>query len=254
MPVIISKRIYCIILSSLISLHVFAGNETDKIHDSFDQVLATHVVDGHVNYAGIEDDPRFFNYLETLKSTNPDSFATEQEKLAFWINTYNALAIKGILDGLSPSTFFGRVSYFKTTDYEAGGRTFNLYDLERDIIIPFNEPRIHFAIVCASISCPKLISEAYTAAKLEQQLNDNAKAFINNSEKNDLNINKKTIRVSKIFDWFDKDFEKYSGSVPKYIAQFVNDAELRDVLTKESLKVRYLKYDWNLNGTPPAGE
>lgn len=248
----LEKQIVTFIFVTLLATNVLAKSSASTIHDTFDQVLMVHVTEGHVDYAGIKSDPRFFRYLETLKSTNPDTFATEEEKLAFWINAYNALAIKGILDGLSPSSFFGRVSYFKTTDYEAGGRKMNLYDLERDVIIPFDEPRIHFAIVCASISCPKLRSEAYIADKLDQQLNDNAIAFINNPGKNALSPDRKTIEVSKIFDWFKKDFDKHSGSVQKYIAQFVVDGELAEALAKESYRIKYLKYDWNLNGNPPG--
>ena len=245
-----TKRITIWCLALLVSINAFAESNTDAIHNDFNQVLVTHVKDGHVDYAGIKNDPLFPKYLETLKTTDPDTFASEEEKLAFWINAYNALAIKGIIDGLSPSTFFGRISYFKTTDFEVAGRTINLYDLERDIIIPFNEPRIHFAIVCASYSCPKLISEAYVASKLDKQLNDNTIAFINNPEKNDLS-GKKTIKVSKIFDWFTEDFAKYSGSVQKYIAPFVQDPALAEALSNENFKVRYLKYNWSLNGSPP---
>ena len=151
-------------------------------HELFDIVLKENVSPaGDVNYPGIKDDARFTEYLDYLAKTDPETLSSEAEKLAFWINGYNALTIKGILDGLSPASFFSRITFFKSTDYEIGGRTINLYDLERDIIIPFNEPRIHFAINCASASCPILIPEAYTADKLEQQLETNTIKFINDS-------------------------------------------------------------------------
>ena len=219
-------------------------------HDLFDQVLQKHVSQGKVNYSAIKQDNRFQQYLDYLAKTNPEKFSSESEKLAFWINAYNALAIKGILDGLSPDGFFSRITYFKTTDYDLAGRKMNLYDLERDIIIPFNEPRIHFAIVCASASCPKLIAEAYTADKLEQQLEKNTREFINNSFKNSFDVEKKRAGISKIFDWFPEDFSKHSGSVQKYLANYVDDTAVSNLLAEEKFSVSFLEYDWSLNGNP----
>lgn len=224
---------------------------TDTKHEEFDAVLKAHVVDGVVDYASIKKDARFSNYLNVLGNTNPDGFATDAEKLAFWINAYNALAIKGILDGRSPSGFFGRIGYFKTTDYQVAGRSINLYDLERDIIIPFGEPRIHFAIVCASQSCPKLRSEAYVASRLGEQLEDNTRAFMNDPHKNTFDTDKKIAKVSKIFDWFDEDFEKHSGSVQEFVSKYLDDKSIAEQLSQENFRVKHLKYDWNLNGTPP---
>ena len=119
-------------------------------HELFDQVLLAHVNEGKVNYLAIKEDKRFKDYLIYLAETNPERFATDSEKLAFWINAYNALAIKGITDGLSPSGLFSRITYFKSTDYELAGHDINLYDLEHDITIPFGEPRSHFPIVFSS--------------------------------------------------------------------------------------------------------
>lgn len=239
----------CFLIFSSIGLNAKEHYQTDSLHQDFSAILTENVQDGVVNYTGIGNDPRFHQYLEVLKQTDPDNFESDSEQLAFWINAYNALAIKGIIDGLSPSSFLGRITYFKTTDYEVGDREINLYDLERDIIIPFNEPRIHFAIVCASASCPKLRSEAYTAANLEQQLEENALDFINDKTKNEFNATKKRASVSKIFDWFEKDFEKHSGSVQAYLSRFVNDEQHAQALKNSDYKVKHLKYDWSLNGT-----
>ena len=188
--------------------------------DLFDGVLRDHVNQGFVDYPAIAQDLRFAEYLNYLTETDPDSFASREEKLAYWINAYNALAIKGILDGLSPDGFFARIEFFKTTDYALAGEEINLYDLERDIIIPFSEPRIHFAIVCASASCPVLKSEVYRAETLDAQLEDSATRFINDKEKNQFDIKLRIAKLSMIFDWFAEDFEKHSGSVAKYIRQY----------------------------------
>ncbi len=219
--------------------------------DAFAGLLRANVSPaGAVNYPGIKADPRFADYIGYLAGADPDAFATRQEKLAFWINAYNALAIKGILDGLSPDGLFARVTFFRTTDYTLAGRQIDLYDLEREIIIPFNEPRIHFAINCASASCPRLGAEVYTAARLEQQLEAATRAFINDESKNRFALAENTASISKIFDWFREDFERAAGSVQKYLANYVADAEIARRLAEEGFKVQYMDYDWSLNGTP----
>lgn len=218
----------------------------------FDQVLRRHVTDGHVDYAGIAGDARYADYLQVLQQTHAESLPTRAEKLAFWINAYNALAIKGILDGYSPYTFFGKVRFFYRNEYTVGGVRTSLYDLEHKILIPLREPRIHFAIVCASKSCPKLRAQAYTAERLEQQLEEDARQFINDPQRNRFDRDQKIAHVSKIFDWFESDFKAHSGSVQRYLARYVADAAIAEALAADAYEVNYLRYDWNLNGTPPG--
>ena len=245
-----SWKLLSLLLGLVVTTSVVAS--TSGLHQRFDEVLATYVSNGSVNYAGIASDPRLNEYLNRLATTDPQQLSDPKERLAYWINAYNAFAIKGIIDGGSPSSFFGRIGYFKNRTYRAGGEDINLYDLERDVLIPMNEPRIHFAIVCASMSCPLLISEAYTAEKLDQQLETNAREFINDERKNRFDRQAKVAHLSKIFDWFDKDFEKHSGSVLRYVAQYVDDPELAAALERGDYRVKHLPYDWSLNGTPPA--
>ena len=135
--------------------------------------------------------------------------------MALWINAYNAYAIKGILDGYSPGTWVGRYRYFIGRTYRVGGASINLYDLEREILIArFHEPRMHFAIVCASASCPKLQSWAYDRTQLEPQLELAARGFINDSSRNRFDRENRVAYLSKIFDWFADDFSSQAGSVP----------------------------------------
>ena len=218
--------------------------------DLFDGILRDHVNQGVVDYPAISQDKRFQEYLNYLAVTDPKTFDSREEKLTFWINAYNALSIKGILDGLSPNSFFGRISFFKTTDYPLAGRGIDLYELERDIIIPFGEPRIHFAIVCASASCPTLKSEVYRAETLDKQLEDATIQFMNNTDKNQFDAKLRIARLSMIFDWFDKDFEKHAGSVARYVKTYISDAEAIRVLSAKDVYIRHLDYDWSLNGIP----
>lgn len=222
---------------------------SDTLHESFDEVLKENVVDGQVNYAGIKGDQRFHDYLQFLKNANLNIYGTQKEKLAFWINAYNALAIKGILDGLSPGSFISRVSFFITTDYVVAGREISLRALEHDVLIPFADARIHFAIVCASQSCPTLRAEAYLASRLDEQLDSNTKIFINNPQKNQFDNHAGLARLSRIFDWFGDDFARHSGSVQKFIAQYINNPDTADLLRHDRFRLKYLTYDWGLNGT-----
>lgn len=222
-------------------------------HHTFDAVLRAYVAHGEVNYPGIAQDARFAEYLQELARIDPEALATREEKLAYWINAYNAFAIKGILDGSSPSTLFGRVAYFKLREYRAGGRDISLYDLERKVLIPMGEPRIHFAIVCASKSCPWLRSEAYTPDRIEQQLDDSARQFINDPSRNFFDSARKVAYLSQIFDWFAEDFQRSSGSVLGYLTPYLNDQRLAQESKNGGYAIKHLDYDWNLNGTPPEG-
>ena len=236
--------LWCILVSA-------PAGTAGEARDAYAGLLRDNVsVAGAVNYPGIKADPRLAEYLDYLAAADPDAFATDQQRLAFWINAYNALAIKGILDGLSPDGLFLRVIFFRTTDYTLAGREINLYDLERDIIIPFNEPRIHFAINCASASCPILGAAPYVADRLAPQLEAATRAFINDPAKNRFDLAANTASISKIFDWFQADFERATGSVQKYLANYVADPEAAARLAQDGFEVRYLDYDWSLNGAP----
>ncbi len=225
------------------------SDANSNLHTAFNNVLEGNVHKGRVNYAAIKSHPEFKPYIESLKAK--PSFNNQNDELTYWINAYNALVIKGILDGGSPSTFFGRKSFFKGDEYQLAGMSINLNDLERKIIIPIGEPRIHFAINCASSSCPKLRPQVFTANELESQLEHAANDFINDTMRNYFDAKMKVAHISKIFDWFEEDFVKHSGSVQKYLSQYVNDADIAKQLRNEEYKIKYLKYDWSLNGTKP---
>ncbi len=222
-------------------------------HKVFGEVLGAHVKDGVVYYPGIQTDDRLPIYLAKLDRVDPHALATRSERLAFWINAYNAFAIKGIVDQYSPMSWWGRYRYFIGRDYPVGGQRINLYDLERKVLIPyFREPRIHFAIVCASTSCPRLQSRAFTAAELEGLLEQGAKAFINDPTRNRFDREEQIAYLSKIFDWFEEDFVAHSGSLLNYVKRYLADPELVDELETTTYSVRFLEYDWGLNGPPPV--
>ncbi|MGQ0810756.1 MAG: DUF547 domain-containing protein, partial [Nitrospiraceae bacterium] len=170
----------------------------------------------------------------------------------FWINAYNAFAIRGILDQYSPMTLIGRYRYFIARDYRVGGKTINLYDLERKLLIPdFREPRIHFAIVCASTSCPKLQPWAYRGDVLDRQLEEAARTFINDATRNRFDRRQRVAHLSMIFKWFTEDFEAQSGSLMNYVNRYLTDPELARDLEVTPYQIEFLEYDWSLNGPQP---
>lgn len=221
-------------------------------HRLLGQVLASHVRDGVVDYPGIQLDNRLPAYLAQLDQVDPNALSRRNERLAFWINAYNAFAIKGILDRYSPVGYVGRYHYFIGQEYRVGGATINLYDLERQVLIKqFQEPLIHFAIACASTSCPKLQPWTYEPDQLDRQLDRVARDFINDPTRNRFDRNRKIASLSMIFKWFDDEFTKAAGSVLAYITRYVSDPELAQDLTRSEYRIEYLEYDWTLNGIQP---
>lgn len=213
----------------------------------WDALLREAVDDGYVDYGQWSDNPRFDALVAQIAEADTGGMSRE-EKLVFYINAYNILAARGILDGSSPDGLIGRYVYFKRDRYRVAGERISLHELEHERIRPLKEPRIHFAIVCASVSCPILQSEAYTLDGLDRQLQSAAVGFINDPERNRFDIEQRRAELSSIFKWFEEDFVEAAGSVQAYVARFVDDAQAADLLQQSAFEVDYLPYDWGLNG------
>lgn len=229
------------------------------LHAAFDALLRIAVHDGVVDYACFqEQESTLDRYLAQLAETDPATLSRD-DRLALWINAYNAYTIKLILTRYPDIESIRDISRpWKRTDWVVGGREYSLDDIEHEILRKeFAEPRIHFAIVCASISCPDLQPEAFRGATIDEQLTRAARGFLANPRKG-LRIEQKDpflgseyyeVRVSSIFKWFGEDFEK-EGSRIDFVRMFV-DAETRALLeaNRDDLKLKFLDYDWDLNGT-----
>ena len=216
-------------------------------HDVWTTLLQKNVSEeGQVNYKGFIEDSTLFNkYLTKISNHPPAKNWSKEEQLAYWINVYNAFTIKLIIDnyplksikdistGLPMINSTWDIKFFKI-----GSIDFDLNTIEHEILRKkFNEPRIHFAINCASISCPKLRKEAYISEQLERQLEEQIFDFINHSDKNIITTNE--TKLSKIFDWFKRDFTKEKNLVD-YISKYQPNI-------KQNNKIEYLEYDWSLN-------
>jgi hypothetical protein len=225
---------------------------TEVTHQLWHQVLEHSVTNGRVDYPAIQIEHRFADYLRQLDRVDPATLPTREEQLAFWINAYNAFAIRGILDGESPAPYVGWYYYFKVREYAVGGEVVTLYNLEQAILrAQFNEPRVHFAIVCASNSCPKLQSWAFEGPQLAQQLDQVAREFVNDPSRNRFDRQRKVAYLSRIFEWFEGDFVASAGSVQKFVARYVLDPEVAQDLAADTYRIEFLEYDWSLNGIPP---
>lgn len=220
-------------------------------HEQWDVLLRKHVSpDGQVNYKGfIEDKAKLQAYLDLLSSQAPDRKRwSQEEQLAYWINAYNAFTVKLIVDNypvksiqdLQPRLNIPLVNTVWNLEFfEIAGKKASLDEIEHKILRKeFDEPRIHFAINCASFSCPKLLNEAFTADKLEKQLHATAVDFINDPKRNRIAANK--IEISQIFSWFKGDFTK-NGSIIDYLNQYSK------VTINPKATVAHLSYDWTLN-------
>ena len=230
---------FLIIITLLIGIAAHSHNS--EIHRSWNVLLNEHVSEtGSVDYKGFNADRvKLKAYINELANNVPDdNTASKNEKLAYWINAYNALTIDLILENYPLESIKDIKNPWEQKLWKLGGRTYNLNEIEHDILRKLNEPRIHFAIVCASVSCPKLLNEAFTASNLEEQLTNATKEFLSDSSKNE--ISKNEIKLSKIFKWFKKDFEQ-NGSLIDFLNQY------SEVKISDSVKKSFKNYDWELN-------
>jgi hypothetical protein len=227
------------------------SNSTPVSHESWTFLLEQYVADdGWVDYKGFQKDSQNLKqYLDLLSSAHPnDKNWSREEQLAYWINAYNAFTVKLIIDHYPVASikdikngipFVNTVWDIKYINIE--GHEYDLNNIEHGIIRKyFDEPRIHFAVNCASVSCPKLLNQAYTADRLEQQLTTAAKGFLADPLRN--NVSKS--ELSSIFSWFKGDFKKKSGSLIEFINQYAPQPIAEDA------ELTFLPYDWSLNEEP----
>jgi len=225
------------------------SSKTAIVHDRWDKILKQYVSpSGQVNYKGIlENRDTLKQYLDLLSEFPPDAQTwTEEEQLTYWINAYNAFTVELILRYYpikSIKEIGGSLpminSAWDIKFFKIGGVDFDLNTIEHEILRKeFDEPRIHFAINCASVSCPILLNEAYTASKLEDQLQRQAIHFVNNPKKNQINNDK--ANLSKIFNWFENDFTR-NGTLIDFVNQY------SQTTISSNAKTAFMDYDWNLN-------
>jgi len=218
-------------------------------HELWDGLLQEHVQpDGNVDYASLlQERSKFDEYIKLLENNHPNPMNwSREESMAFWINAYNAFTVQKVLDHYPVSsikdikggiTFISSIWDQKFINIE--GREYDLNNIEQGILRKYyKEPRIHFAVNCASISCPPLANFAFTGDELDDQLDLMTEKFLADTSKNVITADR--LELSKIFNWYKPDFTD-GQSLKEYINQYT------DIDISPSAKIKYLPYDWGLN-------
>lgn len=211
--------------------------------------------DGNVNYRDWKSSAKnrraLTQYLESLSYADPSQPASREATIAFWVNAYNALTIEGILR-VYPIASVRELrdvrgepyDFWDNTRLYVAGKAYSLNDIEHKVLRPLTEPRIHFAIVCGSKSCPRLSQEAYSAPRLEQQLDESAKHFL--KQPGNFAFVGNSIQAASIFDWFGKDFGDDEREVTKRLHPWLPQSS-QSKLDATNPPLKFSEYDWSLN-------
>jgi len=219
------------------------GVETKIDYSIWEIILKKYINNkGDVDYKGLKRQEKMLDdFLTILESTKVDGSWEKKQKIAFWINVYNAYTIKLILQNYPVKSIKDIKKPWDKKFFYVNEQLLSLGDVEHQILRKeFDEPRIHFAINCASKSCPRVIQIPYTAKNLNNLLERQTKEYINNPELN--NIEPELFKLSKLFSWFSKDFKQAEGSVINFVNKYSNTK------IKNQKNRGAIEYDWSLNG------
>jgi len=240
------------------------GHSFDHAHKAWDALLKRHVVliDGgkssQLRYAGMATERAALKrYLDSLSAVRESEFNAwpEAERKAFLINAYNAFTIEKILaryPDIRSIWDFGKLfgNPFKDPFFVLLERKRTLDWIEHDELRGrYREPRIHYAVNCASVGCPMLREEAYVASRLDAQLEEQARRFLSDRTRNRLRAGR--LEVSRIYDWFKEDFEPRAKYFAGYAELLADDPGERRAIVEGKAPLRFLDYDWSLNDASP---
>lgn len=235
--------LFALLLLTFTAAPAFAADIVDN--KPFDALLKKYVnKKGMVDYAGLKasdkDKAALDAYVDAIGSAKVSGGVST--KLAFYINAYNAIVIKSIVDRYPIESVMKVEGFFKSTKHTVAGKSLTLDQLENDIIRKeFSEPRIHFVLVCGAQSCPRLQRRAASGNSLNGLLESAAKEFIPKATKIDGN----TVTTSELFNWFKDDFVKAEGSVGKFLAKYL--PKHKEVLISDAASFKFSTYSWKLN-------
>lgn len=230
------KKLFLFI--TFLSLNAFSQNVDYKNYESFlNKYVSTA---GNVNYDKIKANKAELDAIvNAITDNRPTEKWTKNEKMAYYINIYNIFTIKSIIDNYPTKSIKNISNVWDKRNIPQGKIMYSLSDIENKILRKMGDSRIHFAINCASFSCPKLDNDVFTADKLDKQLETAAATFINDKTKNQITASE--IKLSNIFDWYASDFKDDSGSVIEFLNKYS-----KTKIDKKA-KTRFLDYNWNLN-------
>ncbi|HYD56911.1 MAG TPA: DUF547 domain-containing protein [Burkholderiales bacterium] len=253
---------------SVLALLFWAGSAAaqafDHGHAQWDALLREHVVlsqdskASRVRYESLaRNRAALQRYLAGLSAVTAEQFAgwTRAEQMAFLINAYNAFTVEKVLmryPEVRSIWDFGKLfsNPFRDRFFQLLGRPASLDDVEHETLRKnYRDPRIHYAVNCASIGCPMLREEAYVAGRLERQLDEQAARFLSDRTRNRLAGDR--LEVSRIFDWYKEDFEPRDAYFARYATLLADDPDGRRRIAEGRAKLGFLDYDWTLNDARP---
>jgi hypothetical protein len=230
-----------IILFSSLSLMAYK-QESNQFNQQLDAFLKKYVQKGKVDYNRLKNNFEDVNSLyKSLENVNVSALSKNETK-ALYINAYNIIVIRQITEYFPLKSAIDKNGFFDKVKHNVGGEMLTLDQIEKGkVIIPFQDPRVHFAFSCAAASCPELANFAYTADKLDAQLDERTSNSINNPDFIKVNSNENLVQVSKIFKWYERDFKMKADDALSYINQY------RKSKIPENYNVDFYEYDWSLN-------
>ncbi|MFW7381888.1 MAG: DUF547 domain-containing protein [Oligoflexus sp.] len=250
-------RIFGISLLFLCLTTSVFGKTFDHEHSQWTASLTTFVdKQGWVDYSGWKKNhSQLDEYLKSLEAVSLETYEgwSAEEKKAFLINAYNAFTVKLILDHYPVKSIRSIGSIFRSSWKR---EFFSLLDGQLKSLDPIEhqwlrkkpelkDPRVHAVVNCASVSCPKLLNEAFVATKLDQQMTEATKDWLADPSKNTFLPNKRTVKLSKIFDWYKEDFGNTDEGVAAFVRQYGPESAKASLQTP--FRLVYLDYDWDLN-------
>jgi hypothetical protein len=236
-----------LIITSIVSISACTNAQPDKFdHSIFNKLLNENVNEnGMVKYKALKNNKLFEDYINQIGSADITKYG-KTEKLAFFINAYNALIIKNVLNYYPIDSPMDVEGFFKEKKFKVAGMEMTLDEIEHKHVLPIDNVLPHFGLVCAAVSCPKLLNKAYSGETVLKQLKENAREFLNDGSKNRLDIESKTLYLSSIFKWFSKSFEESFGSLEEMAKHFMNEND-KKFLSENEFEIKFNSYNWKLN-------
>jgi hypothetical protein len=256
-----TARLLCLLIAAP---RVVAAQAPDPAELS--TILKVHVAQGGVDYTGVKANraglDRYITQVGAVTAANYDTWNRNQQ-LAYLLNAYNAIVLQSVIDKypikrslhpmalLRPGNSVWQIpGFFNETTHRVAGRQLTLDDIEHKLLrATFREPRIHVALVCAARSCPPLRGAAYMGDSIDVQLDDQARAFLNDRARNLVDHERGVIRLSEIFKWFSDDFGGSEKGVITFVSHYMS-APTQQWLRDGKYRITYFDYDWTLNDVP----
>ncbi|MCO5167466.1 MAG: DUF547 domain-containing protein [Planctomycetes bacterium] len=226
-----------------------------ETYDDLTALLKRHVDErGLVDYRTfkVQDEEALRAVVRRLGSVDPAGLADSPRALkAYWINVYNAVTLQAVLEFFPLGSLREKAEgqgYNVWDDYpfDAGGRRWSLNQIEHEVLRPLGDPRVHAALNCASVSCPRLLREAYVPARLDEQLEEQTRQWLNDPARG-VRVGDGVVSLSMLFTWFGEDFGPDVPARLRWVSQYLRDPAMREAVTRRGARVEALPWDWRLN-------